>query len=97
MKGELVNVGRLDEIMDAKVKYVEIIARNVSTEMLAHMEAMGSSVYKAWDHVSINVKDEDGVDSILQMIKDGKGRVVSVIPQRETLEEHFMKKIGGTS
>ena len=97
MKGELVNVGRLDEIMDAKVKYVEIIVRNVSKEMLAHMEAMGSSVYEAWDHVSINVKDEDGVDSILQMIKDGKGRVVSVIPQRETLEEHFMKKIGGTS
>jgi ABC-2 type transport system ATP-binding protein len=97
MKGELVNVGRLDEIMDAKVKYVEIIARNVSKEMLAHMEAMGSSVYETWDHVSIKVKDEDRVGSILQLIKDGKGSVVSVIPQRETLEEHFIKKIGGTS
>ena len=96
MKGELVNVGRLNEIMDAKVKYVEIVARNVSKEMLAHMEAMGSSVYETWEHVSINVKDEDRVDSILQLIKDGKGRVISVIPQRETLEEHFIKKIGGT-
>ena len=95
MKGELVNVGRLDEIMDAKVKYVEVIARNVSKEMLAHMEAMGSSLHETGEHVSIKVKDENKIDAILQVISDGKGRVVSVIPQRETLEEHFMKKTGG--
>lgn len=97
MKGELVNVGRLDEIINARVKYVEIIARNISKELMAHMEAMGFSVYETGEHVSIKVKDEDRVDSILQMIRDGKGRVVSVAPQRETLEEYFMKKIGGAS
>src|SRR4030066_758542 len=95
MKGELVNVGRLDEIMDAKVKYVEVIARNVSKEMLAHMEAMGSSLHETGEHVSIKVKDENKIDAILQVIRDGNGRVVSVIPQRESLEEHFIKKIGG--
>jgi len=97
MKGELVNVGRLDEIMDAKVKYVEIIARNVSKDMLAHIAAMDSSVYEAWDHVSIKLKDENMTDVILQLVRDGKGRVVSVVPQRETLEEYFMKKIGADS
>src|SRR3989304_5871587 len=97
MKGELVNVGRLDEIMDAKVKYVEIVARNVSKDMLAHIAAMDSSVHEAWDHVSIKVKDENMTDVILQLVRDGKGRVVSVVPQRETLEEYFMKKIGADS
>lgn len=97
MKGELVNVGRLDEIMDARVKYVEIIARNVSREMLAHIAAMDSSVHEAWDHVSIKVKDENMTDVILQLVRDGKGRVVSVVPQRETLEEYFMKKTGADS
>jgi len=97
MKGELINVGRSDEIMDARVKYVDIIARNVSRETLAHIEAMGFSVYETGEHVSLKVKDEYNVDAILQVIRDGKGRVVSVIPQRETLEEYFMKKIGGNS
>src|SRR3989337_200615 len=97
MKGELINVGRSDEIMDARVKYVDIIARNVSRESLAHIEAMGSSVYETGEHVSLKVQDEYNVDAILQVIRDGKGRVVSVIPQRETLEEYFMKKIGGNS
>ncbi len=97
MKGELINVGRSDEIMDARVKYVDIIAKNVSRETLAHIEAMGSSVYETGEHVSLKVKDEYNVDAILQVIRDGKGRVVSVIPQRETLEEYFMKKIGVNS
>ena len=97
MKGELINVGRSDEIMDARVKYVDIIARNVSRETLAHIEAMGFSVYETGEHVSLKVKDEYNVDAILQVIRDGKGRVVSVIPQRETLEEYFMKKTGGNS
>ncbi len=97
MKGELINVGRSDEIMDARVKYVDIIAKNVSRKTLAHIEAMGSSVYETGEHVSLKVKDEYNVDAILQVIRDGKGRVVSVIPQRETLEEYFMKKIGVNS
>src|SRR3972149_3483799 len=97
MKGELINVGRSDEIMDARVKYVDIIARNVSRETLAHIEARGFSVYETGENVSLKVKDEYNVDAILQVIRDGKVRVVSVIPQRETLEEYFMKKTGGNS
>src|SRR4030066_364698 len=62
----LINVGRSDEIMDARVKYVDIIARNVSRETLAHIEAMGFSVYETGEHVSLKVKDEYNVDAILQ-------------------------------
>ncbi|MCC7203287.1 MAG: ABC transporter ATP-binding protein [Nitrospirae bacterium] len=97
MKGELVNVGRRDEIINASVKYVEIITGNISKELIDHMEAMGFIVNETWEHVSIMVKDENRVDAVLQMVMDGKGRIVSVAPQRETLEEYFMKKIGGTS
>lgn len=97
MHGELVNTGRLDDIIDARVKYIEIIARNVSREMLPHMEAMGASIYETWGQVSIRICNEGRLESILEMIKDGKGRIVSVVPQRETLEEHFIKKIGVSS
>lgn len=97
MKGELVNVGRLDEIIDARVQYVEIAVSNVSRELLSHIAAMGSYVYETGEHVSVRIRDEYMVDTVLQMIRDGKGRVISVVPQRETLEEYFMKKIGGNS
>jgi ABC-2 type transport system ATP-binding protein len=95
--GELVNVGMLNEIIDARVKYIEIVARNISKEILSHITTLVGEVYENWGQVSLKVKDEYRLNNVLDMIKEGKGTVVSVIPQRETLEEHFIKKLGKTS
>ncbi len=97
VRGELVNIGRLNDIIDARIKYVEIIAKNIKEEMLQHIAVMGGSVYKSGDEVSIRINDSGRVDAMLDMIRDGKGNVISVVPQKETLEEHFIKKIGGAS
>ena len=94
MNGELVNVGRLDDIIDAKIKYIDIITSRIDREALFHMPDIEVSVYDAWNHVSIRVRDENKLDRVLEIIKDGRGKIISVIPQRETLEEHFIKKIG---
>ena len=59
-----------------------------------HLPDIEVSVYDAWNHVSIRVRDENKLDRVLEIIKDGRGKIISVIPQRETLEEHFIKKIG---
>lgn len=94
MNGELVNVGRLNDIIDAKIKYIEIITTGIDREAVSRMPDIEVSAYDAWDHVSIRVRDENSLDRVLEMIKDGKGRIISVMPQRETLEEHFIKKMG---
>ena len=94
MNGELVNVGRLNDIIDAKIKYIEIITSGIEREALSHLPDIEVSVHDAWNHVSIRVRDENKLDRVLEIIKDGKGKIISVIPQRETLEEHFIKKIG---
>ena len=94
MNGELVNVGRLNDIIDAKIKYIEIITSGIEREALFHLPDIEVSVYDAWNHVSIRVRDENKLDRVLEIIKDGRGKIISVIPQRETLEEHFIKKIG---
>lgn len=94
MNGKLLNVGRLNEIIDARIKYIEVIARDISKEIVTHMKTLGFSVHDMWDQVSIQVVNESSLDQILEVIRNGKGRIISVIPQRETLEEHFIKKIG---
>ena len=94
MGGELLNVGRLNDIIDARIKHIEIIASGLNKETLIHMKAMGVIIYDTSDQVSIKWMDENRLDSILEMIRSGTGRIISVIPHRETLEEHFIKKIG---
>lgn len=95
MHGELVNIGRLNDIIDTRIKSIEVIARNIKKELLSHIVAMGFPIYETWDQISIKVRDEDRLNIILDIIRYCKGRIVSVIPHRETLEEHFIKKIGG--
>ena len=95
IKGELVNVGRLNDIMDTRVKYIEIIARNINKETVLLMHNIGASIFESYDSISIKVEDEYMLERVLEMIKYGNGSIVSIMPQRETLEEHFIKKIGG--
>ena len=94
MKGELLNVGKLNDIIDARIKYIEIAARDINPEILKQIKAMGLIIYDTLDQVSIKVMDENRLDAILEMIRSGKGRIISIMPQRETLEEHFIKRIG---
>lgn len=98
IKGELVNVGRLSDIIDSRVKHIEIIARNINKEMLDNLTQVGgAAIYVSYDNISIKVQDEDMIDMMLDIIREGNGRVVSIMPHRETLEEHFIKKIGGAA
>ncbi len=94
MKGELVNVGKPTEIIDAKIKYIEIIVSDINQEILIHGKAMGFTICETGGQVSIKLPDENQLDFMLEMIRSGKGRIVSVVPQRETLEEFFLKKTG---
>ena len=100
INGELVNVGRLDNIIDTKLKHIEVIASGITKETFDFMhQTDGANVsnFESNDRISIKVQDEHLLERVLGLIKDGKGRVVSVIPHRETLEELFIKKIGGPS
>ncbi|MDD5435688.1 MAG: ABC transporter ATP-binding protein, partial [Nitrospira sp.] len=97
IKGQLVNVGRLNDIIDTKVKYIEIIAQNINKDMLVLMSHADVSIYESQDNISIKVLDEYMLDRVLEMIREGKGRLISIMPHRETLEEHFIKKTGGAA
>jgi len=94
LKGKLVNVGKLNEILEARVKYVEIVAQGGEESLPGSLRQMGASVYEASDQMSIRIPDESQIDGVLDRIREAKGKIVSVIPQKETLEEHFMKLAG---
>jgi ABC-2 type transport system ATP-binding protein len=94
LKGTLVKVGKLHEILESRVKYVEMVAQGGEKSLPGSLRQMGASVYEASDQMSIRIPDESQIDGVLDRIREAKGKIVSVIPQKETLEEHFMKLAG---
>jgi hypothetical protein len=87
-----VNVGKLNEIIGGGLKYVEVVARwDGEKDLVHHPQFDGILIVSGSDGHTIRIPHEHQVEDVLSVILKGGGKIISVIPQRETLEEHFMK------
>lgn len=93
MKGRLLDIGKLDEILDARVKYVEVVVKYLPEDTIYHIKEIWPQVYRGANQISIRVENERDVGRVLDIIRDNKGTVISVTPNKETLEEHFIREI----
>lgn len=91
IKGKLHNVGKLGEILEARVKYVEVAVRGLK-DQLTSIGSIPGEVIQTGENALIRVYNESDVDAVLDKIKDIKGKLVSVLPMRDTLEEHFIRE-----
>jgi ABC-2 type transport system ATP-binding protein len=93
-RGELINVGNLSELLSAKVKDYEILAKNVPAEVLHEFEQVAERQIMQKDDVMIIVKKAQDAERIVKRIVEEKeATLLSFIPRQETLEEYFIRQI----
>jgi ABC-2 type transport system ATP-binding protein len=90
-RGKLINVGRLDEILDARLKYIEVIAEGIGVDVVSKID---KGVMTAGDRIIMRLGKEQQVDEVIELIRGKAGRIISIIPHRESLEDYFIKKVG---
>jgi len=96
--GKLRQVGRLDEILSTRVKEFEVTVEGLGEDALT--EALRGNGSKAQirnvgkDKLLLRVWDENIMNNILGEVGKRGGKVVSVTPHRESLEEYFMRQVG---
>jgi ABC-2 type transport system ATP-binding protein len=94
ISGRLISVGRLDELLAEKVESVEITAESLSESDLDDLRERASRVLVSGEKVMIVVESFEDGHEIQRKILNRGGRVLSVVPRRKTLEEHFMEELG---
>jgi ABC-2 type transport system ATP-binding protein len=90
--GELLESGRLEDILRMDVEHVEVLTSGLppaSAERLPHVRAR-HPVGERW---RLEV-EERGLGEVVQGIVQAGGRVLSVQPIRQSLEEYFLREIG---
>ena len=92
-EGHLVNVGKLDELVGSQVNSVDITFE-IDEGKLDKIKLDKERVIVSGRKVMIRLDREDAVPEILKRVDRGGGRVVSVVPQRKTLEEVFIGEVG---
>ncbi len=94
--GKLAATGNLDELLttSGETQIFEINVKGISANVLWNeiKEIGGAVVYSKPSGANINVTDEKDIDRILPIIRRNKGKLVSVQPIRQSLEELFVKE-----
>jgi ABC-2 type transport system ATP-binding protein len=90
--GRLRDVGRLGELLSPRVRTVELVA--VAPDGAAAALAAGSSLSRDGDRVAVSFPDEGSAEAAVRALLAAGGKVVSLVPHRETLEDFFVRRLG---
>jgi ABC-2 type transport system ATP-binding protein len=88
--GRLAHAGSLDELRSHETSLIEIIATDAAADALKQLNINGK-VTETASGVSIEVTDEKEVDGVIAALRSVNGKLVSVQPVRQSLEELFFE------
>jgi ABC-2 type transport system ATP-binding protein len=91
-KGKLSQVGHLDELRQREggSNQVEVIASGVSAEALSALLSKDAVLTTTPNGIRVEVADEKNVDEVIAAVRKAGGKLVSVQPVRQSLEELFL-------
>lgn len=96
-QGRLAHTGRLEELREktGEKSGIEIIVVETSAEKMqdALKDLQGATVSQTTNGARIEVTDEKDVDKVLAALRQVNGRLVSVQPIKQSLEELFVKEV----
>jgi ABC-2 type transport system ATP-binding protein len=94
--GKLAATGKLDDLLNesGEQQSFEIVIKGVSAESLQNelSKIAGATINSKANGANIHVLEETDIDKVLQITREEGGKLVSVQPVKQSLEELFVKE-----
>lgn len=87
VEGQIINQGPLQDLISEKVLFTEVTLSGVD---LNDLGGLGEPYSAAGERILLRVFDEDKIEEVFQRVKEKKGRIHTLIPRTETLEDLFV-------
>ena len=91
-KGVVVRVGAMDELLAAPAT-VELRVQNISPPLLRALESLARTVRVDGEEISIGIPDEAVIPDLAAAVVGHGGRLLSLVPKRESLEDLFIRVV----
>ena len=90
-RGKLLKIGKLDDMLFGGS--VEITASGLNASALEKLKTLAKSVSTEDSTVTVTQDEGEGVGKVIDAVRAAGGEIISVIPQKRTLEGLFMEII----
>jgi len=90
-RGRLAHAGSLDELRARETSVIEVIATGADEALLKQHLGINATVNSTASGLRIEVSDEKDVDKVIAALRKANGKLVSVQPVRQSLEELFIE------
>lgn len=87
VNGEIINQGRLQDLISEKILFTEVILSGLKKETL---QELSEDLTMSGDRMLLKIKDDNTLEEVLRLVRSQKGKVHSLIPRSETLEDLFV-------
>jgi ABC-2 type transport system ATP-binding protein len=89
-QGRLAHAGSLDEVRARETGLVEVIATGADEILLKQHLGNSAKLTTTASGLRIEVRDEQEIDAVIAALRKANGKLVSVQPVRQSLEELFL-------
>ena len=91
-KGQVVRVGSMDDLLAAP-STVEMRVQNISPALVRALESLARTVSVEGEDITVSIPDEAVVPDLAAAVVGAGGRLLSLIPRRESLEDLFIRVV----
>lgn len=94
-KGHLKAIGHLSDLLSQKINQWEVVVQGADEKRLKEWEPrMKKLIQSKGEHLAI-VEEEDFAYEIIRTTLENGGKLLSLTPRRQTLEEYFVSEVAG--
>ena len=92
--GKMRKVGPLGDLLQPRVIAHEVTTAGIDQETLEFLKNKGVRLVRGKDRETMMEVKEGDVDETLEILRQRRGKLLSVVPRKETLEEIFLREVG---
>jgi ABC-2 type transport system ATP-binding protein len=92
-KGCLIEAGKLSDILKSRTSEMEAVVTGVNEAVLQELRTFAVQLVPAPEGAHVRVQNDQEIERVLSLVQRAGGRLVSVNPVRESLEDLFVREV----
>ena len=96
-KGCLIESGKLSDILKSRTNELEAIVTGVNEVALQELRTFATQITPAPEGAHVRLSSDKEIERVLSIVHRAGGRLVSVNPVRESLEDLFLREVSENS